>query len=116
MVAALFATADRGWPLRLEKLTLDLRFRMRSIPPKPAPIIVVGIDGSSIAEIGRWPWPRTVFARLVDQLAAAGARAVAFDLLLSEPQPSLGAAQIDAIDAAMTPLRQRLGAADRALL
>ena len=35
--------------------------------------------------IGQWPWPRTTVARLVDQLAAQGAAAIAFDILFAEP-------------------------------
>ena len=35
-------------------------------------IAVIAIDDQSIANIGRWPWPRDVHARLIDQLAARG--------------------------------------------
>lgn len=48
-------------------------------------IVVVAIDQKSLAELGRWPWSRRVHAQLLDRLAAAGARSVAFDILLTEP-------------------------------
>ncbi len=48
-------------------------------------IAVVAIDQKSLAELGRWPWSRRLHAQLLDRLAAAGARSVAFDLLLTEP-------------------------------
>jgi EAL domain-containing protein (putative c-di-GMP-specific phosphodiesterase class I)/CHASE2 domain-containing sensor protein len=41
---------------------------------------VVEIDARSIAAIERWPWPRSNYARLVDQLRAAGAASIAFDV------------------------------------
>ena len=33
-------------------------------------VAVIAIDDQSIANIGRWPWPRDVHAQLIDQLAA----------------------------------------------
>ena len=57
--------------------------------PRPAtasPVVVVGIDEPSFSELRmRWPWPRSVHARLVDELTQAGASVVAFDVLFSEP-------------------------------
>ncbi|MDR0182055.1 CHASE2 domain-containing protein [Lysobacter arvi] len=47
--------------------------------------LIVAIDERSIAELGQWPWPRSVHARLIDRLRESGARAVALDLLLAEP-------------------------------
>jgi len=47
--------------------------------------IIVTIDEKSLSELGRWPWPRTVMAKLVDQLKAYGAKAVGFDIIFSEP-------------------------------
>jgi len=47
--------------------------------------IIVTIDEKSLSELGRWPWPRTVVAKLVDQLKAYGAKAVGFDIIFAEP-------------------------------
>lgn len=41
---------------------------------------IVEIDARSIAEIARWPWPRSNYARLIDQLREAGAASIAFDV------------------------------------
>ncbi|HXN15968.1 MAG TPA: adenylate/guanylate cyclase domain-containing protein [Usitatibacter sp.] len=49
------------------------------------PITIVAIDEASFVQIGRqWPWPRSLHAKLVDQLTKAGALVIAFDVLLSE--------------------------------
>lgn len=48
-------------------------------------IVIVAIDNRSIAEIGRWPWPRSAHALLLDRLAQAGPRAIAYDVLLPDP-------------------------------
>ena len=58
----------------------------------PQDIVIVGIDDASLAAIGRWPWSRTVHARLLDALTSAGPRAVGLDLMFSEPDPQGDAA------------------------
>src|SRR5690348_8358973 len=50
------------------------------------PITIVGIDEPSLAALGhQWPWPRSYYAKLIDQLTKAGAMVVALDILFSEP-------------------------------
>ncbi|MET0962016.1 MAG: adenylate/guanylate cyclase domain-containing protein [Noviherbaspirillum sp.] len=45
---------------------------------------IVDIDDDSLRRLGQWPWPRSQVADLVDRLHAAGAAAVAFDVLFAE--------------------------------
>ncbi|HKV53303.1 MAG TPA: adenylate/guanylate cyclase domain-containing protein [Candidatus Binataceae bacterium] len=66
----------------------DLRV-YRGAPPKPTGRVVVGtIDDKSIAEFGRFPWPRSVEARLVDALRDYKAAVVGFDIAFSERDPA----------------------------
>jgi CHASE2 domain-containing sensor protein/signal transduction histidine kinase len=53
--------------------------------PTPDDIVVVAIDNRSLQAIGRWPWPRSVHAQLLDRLAEAKPRAVGYDVLFVEP-------------------------------
>ncbi len=46
---------------------------------------IIDIDEESLKQIGQWPWPRTVFADLVNKLAANGAAAIGFDIVFPEP-------------------------------
>jgi adenylate cyclase len=46
---------------------------------------IVQIDTESLNRIGQWPWPRTRLAEMIDRLRQAGARVVALDLILAEP-------------------------------
>jgi adenylate cyclase len=46
---------------------------------------IVDIDDDSLRRLGQWPWPRSQVADLVERLRAAGAAAVAFDVLFAEP-------------------------------
>ena len=53
-------------------------------------VLAVDVDEESIRrlepELGGWPYPRDVYARAARFLAAHGARAIAFDILFSEPR------------------------------
>lgn len=52
-------------------------------------IVLIAIDDDSLAAYGRTPveWSRAVFADLVEQLGAAQARVVAFDILFAQSTP-----------------------------
>jgi PAS domain S-box-containing protein len=66
---------------------IDMAIYDAALPggPAPADVLIVAIDDHSLATLGRWPWPRSLHAALLDRLRAAGVRSVALDLLLSEP-------------------------------
>ena len=68
-----------------EAKTYDLRFKNLRGPVAPDPnIAIIAIDDKSIAELGRYPWSRDNYARLLDRLAAAKAKAVLFDVFFPE--------------------------------
>jgi adenylate cyclase len=74
----------RGTFQGLENQSIDSRFKIRGQRPSHEDVVIVTIDEKSIAELGRWPWPRDTHAKLVDWLSAAGAKAVTFDVLFTE--------------------------------
>ncbi|MCJ8276311.1 MAG: CHASE2 domain-containing protein, partial [Bdellovibrionales bacterium] len=37
---------------------------------------------------GRWPWPREIIAKVIDEVIEGGAKLIAFDIIFSEPQDS----------------------------
>ncbi|SDE14177.1 CHASE2 domain-containing protein [Paraburkholderia lycopersici] len=69
-----------------DHLVYDRLLAARALPVSPD-IVLVEIDNASVAALGRWPWPREMHARLVDQLAKAGAAAIVYDVLFTEPSP-----------------------------
>lgn len=83
-----FALYRSGFPF-IEQVDLrlkDARFRLRgALQPGPE-TVVVAIDNRSVKEVGRWPWSREVSARLIEAIAAQGARVIALDMVFSEPQ------------------------------
>ncbi|CAB3744330.1 Adaptive-response sensory-kinase SasA [Paraburkholderia sediminicola] len=60
------------------------RFLSLRAQPLLRDIVVLEIDNASIAQLGRWPWPRSVHARLLEQIAKARPAAVIYDVLFTE--------------------------------
>ncbi len=59
---------------------------------------IVEVDAASISDAQQWPWPREYHAQLIDQLDAAGARSIVFDIdFSSHSTPQSDAALADAI-------------------
>lgn len=52
--------------------------------PVSGDIVIVGVDEKSVREIGRWPWPRSRTAQLVDAVAKAGPKAQFHDWMVPE--------------------------------
>ncbi|RMF19162.1 MAG: CHASE2 domain-containing protein [Gammaproteobacteria bacterium] len=47
--------------------------------------LIVAVDERSLAQVGRWPWPRQTQAQLVRALRAHGAERIVLDVLYTEP-------------------------------
>jgi len=89
--------------------SVDWRYQhARSVAePLSDQIALVVIDDSSLDTFGRWPWPRRRLAAAIDEISRAGARTVALDLQLSEPDAEVGGD--DSLATAMAGLRTVLG-------
>ena len=70
---------------RIDLIIYDSFLNFSSHPP-PEEIVIIAIDEESIARLGRWPWPRTVHADLLNRLTQAQTTAVGFDILFSEKE------------------------------
>lgn len=76
---------------RMEWMVYD-RFvkQQRSHTRAPQDIAIILIDDASLQAmdpvVGRWPWPRSVFADVIDFLSLGEPQALVFDLLFSERQ------------------------------
>ncbi|HEV7373395.1 MAG TPA: CHASE2 domain-containing protein [Pyrinomonadaceae bacterium] len=63
----------------------DRLMQVRGPLPPPDDIVIVSIDEASIARFGRFPWPRQLTARALDTISSAQPKAIAIDILYSEP-------------------------------
>jgi len=99
-------------PLRIARAKLFDWYQVmkpRETPPE-RPAMIVDLDEASLAAFGQWPWPRTLLARLVDNLTAAGAAGIGFDVVFAEPDrlsPAALSRDIEGLDA---ETRNRLAA------
>jgi adenylate cyclase len=69
----------------IELKTYDLRVRSRGTLRPSSAVTLAVIDEKSLDAEGRWPWPRSKIAALVDVLARDGAKVIGFDIGFSEP-------------------------------
>src|SRR5262249_43821803 len=102
VIALLFAALRlaRPWPLEfLDLKALDFRFMMRGARVPTNAVVIVGIDDRSLARFGRWRWPRSRLAELVQRLTADGARTIAFDAVFDTTDPPNDAAFASAMRA-----------------
>jgi len=81
----------------IELQTYDLRILSRgNLSPSPS-VVIAAIDDSSLNVEGRWPWPRSKLARLVEILSRDGARVIAFDIGFFEPDRSSGSRVLEVL-------------------
>ncbi len=74
-------------PYRLK--TLDLLFRQVPLPPASPQVVVVTVDQPDLDFFKNqgvtWRWPRQIYGSIIDFCRKAGAKAVLFDILFTEP-------------------------------
>jgi adenylate cyclase len=69
-----------------EKSTVDVRFGIRGPLGPPSDVRVVRIDDVTFGDLRRrWPFPRRLHAKVIDQLRRAGVKVIAFDVQFTEP-------------------------------
>jgi CHASE2 domain-containing sensor protein len=73
----------------LERKAYDLGVLATSRTPSDK-IAVIAIDDQSIANLGRWPWPRAIHAKMLDVLAAGHAKVIGYTVFFFEPQLDAG--------------------------
>ena len=70
---------------RLELSSVDERFALRGTQPAPEDVVVVGLDDADLRRVHSQVLPRSLHARVIDNLLRAGARVVAYDIEFSDP-------------------------------
>jgi adenylate cyclase len=86
LLVALLKLADFPVLTQVSNLIFDAYQRAAPRPYDEAGgVRVVDIDDETIRRFGQWPWPRSDVGALTQALADAGAAAIAFDVVFSEP-------------------------------
>ncbi len=82
----------------LEHKAYDVRLELTMPNPVDNRIVIVDIDEKSLSEIGRWPWNRSVIARLIDQLFDTyQINVLGMDAVFAEPDESSGLKKLQAL-------------------
>ena len=76
---------------RLELMTVDLRFKVNGKKLyRGNDVVLVAIRPEDIQVLGKFPWPRSYYAQVIDRLHAAGAKVICFDIFFSFPRSPAG--------------------------
>lgn len=84
-----FLLYGAGFLESFERKSYDQLCRMTAPSSAPGEIALITVDQGSLRAAQRqgisWPWPRQMYGPIVDFCSTAGAKAVAFDVLFTEP-------------------------------
>lgn len=69
----------------MELKTYDFRFLSRGTKAPRPEIVLAALDEKSLKAEGRWPWPRSKIAKLIEILSQDGAKVIGFDMIFAEP-------------------------------
>jgi adenylate cyclase len=96
-----------GVPLldMVELKSFDLRFLSRGMKKGAPEVVLAVIDEKSLDTIGKWPWPRAEFGKLVDYLSEDGAKVIGFDVGFYEPDKNNRLELLNELDKRITSLR-----------
>jgi adenylate cyclase len=106
-----------------ELQSYDLRMRGMATARGDTSVVIVAIDEQSMQSLGpvlgRWPWPREAYQRVLDYAAFAGAKQVVFDISFPEADlkyPASDTAFAEALESsgkAVLSMTAEAGSADR---
>jgi eukaryotic-like serine/threonine-protein kinase len=98
----------------LERLAYDIGVSGSQRTPSEN-IAIIAIDDQSIANLGRWPWPRNIHAEMIGTLHSGGAKVVGNLIFYSEPQIDPGLKYIENLRAIYAAAGVRIPALGRQL-
>jgi serine/threonine-protein kinase len=90
----------------VELKTYDLRMHLWESSGPGTHVVIVAIDDASMGRLGRWPWPRSSHATLIQKLKAAGAKVIAPAIQFQDPEESSGLQVLDRLTAQLDVLYQ----------
>ena len=87
-----------GFISNIENFTYDVRLNYTLPKTKDPRIVIVDIDEKSLAELGRWPWPRNTMADIVNTLFDHyKIKLLGFDVVFAESDESSGLSVLETL-------------------
>ena len=89
-LALLVAAVVIRWldPVQIETLRNKAFDQYQLYSPRSAgnyPVAIIDLDEKSLSEIGQWPWPRSIVAKMIENLGNLNVAAVGLDIIFAEP-------------------------------
>lgn len=82
----------------LERQAYDMRLRASANEERDSRVVIIDVDERSLQTGGQWPWPRALFAELVDRLFDDYyIDSLGFDITFPEPENRYPDARIDSL-------------------
>lgn len=77
------------YPLEeLSRRVGDVQFRLSPGRATSSHVVIIGIDDICLARLGRWPWGRSLLAKLLRRVSDNHPAAIGLDIILSERGPA----------------------------
>ena len=65
-------------------LSFDLYQKVVPLTKQDSEVIIIDIDEKSLGKFGQFPWSRSVFAKIIENVNQASPKAIGFDVFFSE--------------------------------
>ena len=65
-------------------LSFDLYQKIFPLEKRETDVIIIDIDEKSLGKFGQFPWSRSVFAKIIENVNASNPKAIGFDIFFSE--------------------------------
>ncbi len=68
----------------ISNLSFDLYQKVFTLEKKDTDVVIIDIDEKSLGKFGQFPWSRSVFAKILDQINTSNPKAIGFDIFFTE--------------------------------
>jgi class 3 adenylate cyclase/CHASE2 domain-containing sensor protein len=77
-------SADRLAPVERQLYDARATYFQFFSPPPTDKLVHVDIDDGALAQVGPWPWSRSLMADVIEEMQSCGAKVIVLDILFSE--------------------------------
>jgi len=77
-------TVNPGFVKAISFLSFDLYQKIFPLKKESSEVVIIDIDEKSLKKFGQFPWNRSVFARIIENVNTAEPKAIGFDVFFSE--------------------------------
>ena len=65
-------------------ISFDLYQKVFPLEKRETDVIIIDIDEKSLGKFGQFPWSRSVFAKIIENVKVSEPKAIGFDIFFSE--------------------------------